>query len=73
MLLRALKKFNGKAENETFQPIDTFVCNDVDRINLLVKGGFCEIASIENPKKSKKDSDAPAETGAAESEAKKEE
>ena len=47
MKLEVIKKFNGKAEGKVLQPGDVVVTTDIDRINALVKGGYCKITSLE--------------------------
>ena len=47
MKLEVIKKFNGKAEGKVLQPGDVVVTTDIDRINDLVKGGYCKITSLE--------------------------
>lgn len=49
MLLKVLKTFNGKAEGKTLSQGDVITSNDVDRINVLVNRGFCEIVSLTDP------------------------
>ncbi len=48
MKLKVIKEFNGKAEGKLLKPNDVIETVDVDRINTLVKRGFCEILSLEN-------------------------
>ena len=49
MILKVIKKFNGKAEGKMLNPGDTVVTSDLTRVNALVGRGFCEITSIEDP------------------------
>ena len=60
MKLEVIKKFNGKAEGKVLQPGDVVVTTDIDRINTLVKGGYCKITSLADPKQDK-DADKTAE------------
>ena len=48
MELKVIKKFNGKVEGRVLSPGDVVVTTDIDRINALVKGGYCEITSLED-------------------------
>lgn len=49
MELKAIKKFNGKAEGRIVRPGDVIQSNDVERINTLVSGGFCVIVALDSP------------------------
>lgn len=62
MVLKVLKTFNGKAEGKTLSQCDVITSNDVDRINVLVSRGFCEIVSLTDPETAEETSenDAPA-------------
>ena len=53
MELKVIKKFNGKVEGKLLNEGDTIASKDVKRINALVSGGYCEIISLTDPKKSK--------------------
>ena len=63
MILKVIKKFNGKAEGKMLNPGDTVVTTDLTRVNALVGRGFCEIASIEDP-----ETEVSAETDAGSAE-----
>ena len=48
MQLKVIKKFNGKDEGRILNPNDVITSTDIDRINALVGGGYCEISSLED-------------------------
>lgn len=48
MKLKAIKKFNGKAEGKKIYPGDVIQSNDVERINALVGRGFCVIVALDD-------------------------
>ncbi len=48
MQLKVIKPFNGRDEGKVLSPGDVVVTTDIDRINALVKGGYCEIISLED-------------------------
>lgn len=46
MELKVQKPFIGKVEKKVFNQGDTLYSDDVERVNVLVGGGFCRIVSL---------------------------
>lgn len=51
MILKVIKRFNGKDEGKILNPGDVVVTSDLDRINALVGRGLCVITSVGEDKK----------------------
>lgn len=49
MELKVIKPFHGKVENKVMNKGDLVHSTDVERINAIVSGGYCVIASLSDP------------------------